>query len=99
VKRNKIRELVRDQKVDFLAIQESKLEVVTKGLCFNLWGSGDCDWAALPSQGNSGGIISMWNKEKFNIIFFFYWRWFCGCLFEYCRGSEGVFCGECLCKL
>jgi exonuclease III len=33
VKRRRIRELVREHKVDFLAIQETKLEVISDSLC------------------------------------------------------------------
>lgn len=44
VKIKVIRELVRDQRVDFFAIQESKLEEVTDVLFQSLWGSEDCGW-------------------------------------------------------
>jgi hypothetical protein len=57
--------------VDFLAIQETKMEEITKGLCYSLWGSRNCDWLVVPSRGNSGGLLSMWNKDKFSIIFSF----------------------------
>jgi len=35
VKRKRVRELVREQRVDFLAIQETKLEVITDKLCYS----------------------------------------------------------------
>jgi len=41
VKKNKIRELVRQHNVDFLALQETKLEVITPSLCFSIWGNED----------------------------------------------------------
>jgi exonuclease III len=59
IKKNKIRELVRQNKIDFLALQETKLEDVTPSLCFSIWGSEDCDWLFRPSEGSSGGIISI----------------------------------------
>jgi len=43
VKKNKIRELVRQHNVDFLALQETKLEVITPSLCFSIWGNEDCE--------------------------------------------------------
>jgi hypothetical protein len=61
VKRRKIRELVRSENIDFLAIQETKMEVVQDALVSNLWGSNDCCWAYLPAVGNSGGILSIWS--------------------------------------
>jgi hypothetical protein len=67
-KNNKICELVRTHKVDFFAIQETKLEVITPALCYSLWGSEDCDWAFLPSVGNSGGILSLWNNVDSRLI-------------------------------
>jgi len=52
VKRNKVKELIREHNVEFMAIQEMKMEEITNNFCFNLWGSEDCDWAFLPSKGN-----------------------------------------------
>ncbi|KAK2383075.1 hypothetical protein QL285_070564 [Trifolium repens] len=46
--------MVRNNKIDFLAIQETKLEVISETLCYGLWGSCDCDWVFLPSEGRSG---------------------------------------------
>jgi hypothetical protein len=59
VKRRKVRELVRAENLDFLAIQETNLEVIAETLVFFLWGSDDCAWAYLPAVGNSGSILSI----------------------------------------
>ncbi|KAK2456934.1 hypothetical protein QL285_004253 [Trifolium repens] len=71
VKRRKIRELVRAEKLDFLAIQETKMEIISDHFVYNLWGSNDCDWAYLPAEGNSGGILSIWSKVKASLVFTF----------------------------
>jgi exonuclease III len=63
VKKNKIRELVRQNNVDFLPIQETKLEIISPTLCYSLWGDQDCEWVFRPSEGNSGGILSIWRKS------------------------------------
>jgi exonuclease III len=63
LKRRKIRELIRLQKIDFLALQETKLEVISESLCFSLWGSQCCDWVYLPAEGRSGGILSIWSSR------------------------------------
>jgi hypothetical protein len=42
VKRKYMKELVRKEKLEFLAIQETKLENVTDSLCHSLWGGEDC---------------------------------------------------------
>jgi hypothetical protein len=54
-----------------MALQETKLEGVSGSLCSRLWGSSDCDWAVLPSVGNSGGILSLWRKSLGNLVFSF----------------------------
>jgi len=38
-KRNKIKALVNQHKVDFMAIQETKMEVISNALCYKLWGA------------------------------------------------------------
>jgi mannosylglycoprotein endo-beta-mannosidase len=59
VKRSKLREVVRVEKVDFLAIQETKLEAIPGSLIANIWGNDEFDWAFLSATGNSGGILSI----------------------------------------
>jgi hypothetical protein len=71
VKRNKIRDLVKDHNLDFLAIQETKMEEMSDVLCYSLWGSRDVGWLAVPSRGNSGGLLSLWNKDKYSLVFLF----------------------------
>ena len=70
MKKRKIKDLVRQYKVDFLAIQETKLEDITLALSFSLWGSEDCQWSFRPSEGNSGGILSLWRMScAFDVSF------------------------------
>lgn len=78
LKRKKIKELVRSHRVDFLAVQETKMEVISESLCISLWGYQDCDWVYLPSVGRSGGILSMWRKSEEKFIFSFIWEGFVG---------------------
>jgi mannosylglycoprotein endo-beta-mannosidase len=66
VKRVKIREVVRRENIDFLAIQETKMESIPDAMVFGLWGSNDCGWCLLPAVGNSGGIC---NTQ--NLIFYY----------------------------
>jgi hypothetical protein len=54
-----------------MEIQETKMESITEGLCYSLWGSQNCDWLVVPSRGSSGGLLSLWNKDKYSIIFSF----------------------------
>lgn len=68
VKRKKLRELISQNNIKFLAIQETKMEEISNSFCCRIWGSDDCDWAFLPSEGNSGGILSIWRKSTSNVI-------------------------------
>jgi hypothetical protein len=76
-------EFVKKEKVDFLAIQETKLEEVPESLCYGIWGSEDCQWSSLPSVGNSGGILSIWCKSSSSVIFHFIGEGFVGVCLEW----------------
>jgi len=83
LKKNKIKELIRNHGVDFMAIQETKLENVSPALSYKLWGSQNCNWAFLPSEGNSGGILSLWNNTISKLIFSFSGDGFVGVCLEW----------------
>jgi exonuclease III len=71
VKRRFVKELIQKERIDFMAIQETKMEVIQESLVYNLWGGDDCDWAFLPAEGNSGGILSIWRKVNNSLVFTF----------------------------
>jgi hypothetical protein len=68
VKRRRIKQLILSENVDFMAIQETKLEAISDSLCYSLWGGPNCDWAFLPSEGSSGGILSLWRKVNLSLF-------------------------------
>jgi exonuclease III len=70
-KKRKIRDLLRQHKIDFMAIQETKMEDVSASFCATLWGDDDFDWAFLPSEGASGGILSIWRKSMTSVFYTF----------------------------
>jgi len=59
VNKKKIKELILDNSVKFMSIQETKIEVVTNSLCYNIWGNDDFSWMYLLSEVNSRGILSL----------------------------------------
>ncbi|XP_027342960.1 uncharacterized protein LOC113855518 [Abrus precatorius] len=71
VKQKKVCEIVRSEGLEFLAIQETKLETCNSNLCAHLWGSVDFDRCTLPSIGRSGGMLLLWNTSKSQILFSF----------------------------
>ncbi|KAK7282873.1 hypothetical protein RIF29_11967 [Crotalaria pallida] len=48
--------------------EETKLEAVDRRCCEMLWGAINFEWAFKPSEGRSGGLISLWRKETFSMI-------------------------------
>ncbi|WJX47013.1 hypothetical protein P8452_33752 [Trifolium repens] len=83
VKRNSIKELLRKEKVQFLAVQETKMESLSDEFCYGLWGGEDCQWVYLPSVGNSGGLLSIWCKSSASLIFSFVGETFIGVCLEW----------------
>lgn len=96
-KRRAVRSLIRDSRLDFIAIQETKLEVVDERFCRSLWGNDGCGWAFLPSVGRSGGILSMWDSSLGRCIFSFTGFGFVGVCLEWGCSGDSVCCGECIC--
>lgn len=78
VKKKKIKDLIRSNKLEFLAIQETKLETVDGSLSEYLWGDASCEWEFSPSIGRFGGMLCIWNKESFRLLFSFKGGGFCG---------------------
>jgi hypothetical protein len=78
VKRRKVRDIITSENLDFIALQETKLEGISGSLCCRLWGSNDCDWVFLPAVGNSGGILSLWRKSLGSLVFSFMGEGFVG---------------------
>jgi exonuclease III len=64
IKKEKVKELILREKLDVLAIQESKLASVDKNLCARLWGGEEVGWRCAPAIGRSGGIITLWDANK-----------------------------------
>lgn len=64
-KKSEIRELVAKEKVEFLCLQETKLDVVDERLAYILWGNSECNWVFSGSEGMSGGLCCIWDKDVF----------------------------------
>lgn len=57
MKKSIVRRLVSDEKLDFIALQETKLEVVSSSLCNSLSEGHNFGFSFLLSVGKSGGIL------------------------------------------
>ncbi|XP_058774728.1 uncharacterized protein LOC131649000 [Vicia villosa] len=66
-KKKEILNMIKVQKPTFVCIQETKVEVLDRNICFSMWGSNEFDFASKPSEGRSGGIVTMWDRSKFEL--------------------------------
>ncbi|GJS90564.1 RNA-directed DNA polymerase, eukaryota [Tanacetum coccineum] len=64
-KKRWIQELNRKHKVNFVAIQETKIEKINLFSINSLWGNVSYDYAFSPSVGYSGGILCVWDSNMF----------------------------------
>ncbi|GKV11959.1 hypothetical protein SLEP1_g23168 [Rubroshorea leprosula] len=61
----RIRDIVRKERIQFLALQETKMEVVDRKVCRKIWGTDEYDWIMKPSEGLSGGLLCIWSSKVF----------------------------------
>ncbi|GLU19817.1 hypothetical protein SLE2022_360420 [Rubroshorea leprosula] len=64
-KKRGILNLVKKERIEFLALQETKMERVDTRVCRALWGTNECEWVAKPSNGRSGGLLCIWDPNCF----------------------------------
>jgi hypothetical protein len=83
LKKQKVKKFIADNQLDFVAIQETKLQLVDERLCHFLWGNQFCCWSFILAIGNSGGILSIWCSSKGNAVFSFFGPGFVGVCLEW----------------
>lgn len=84
-KRSSLRKMIIQHDPTFVFIQETKMEDITKKSVRTYWKADDVEWFFSPAEGNSGGIISLWNKSSFTMTssnIAKYWIAISGCLHE-----------------
>nr|GEV31949.1 RNA-directed DNA polymerase, eukaryota [Tanacetum cinerariifolium] len=64
-KREWVKELNFKHKVNFLALQETKMDRITHMDVKFMWGNSNFDFIYSESAGNSGGILSIWEASVF----------------------------------
>lgn len=50
------------QKPKVVCFQETKMEKISAGIVWDLWGGSFTKWTVRPASGASGGILLMWDK-------------------------------------
>uniref|UniRef100_A0A2N9I2D6 Reverse transcriptase domain-containing protein n=1 Tax=Fagus sylvatica TaxID=28930 RepID=A0A2N9I2D6_FAGSY len=59
----KVRYFLKLWGADVICLQETKLDLITRGIVRSLWGIHHVDWVYLGSDGASGGILLMWDRR------------------------------------
>ena len=67
-KRKLRKAFIRNQKVDLLCIQETKIQPMTEGVVRSLGTRRFLDWRALDASGSAGGILICWDKRSLEIL-------------------------------
>ena len=62
-KRLRVQNLLKLWGADIICFQETKLDLVTKGMVRSLWGLQYLDWLYCGLNGASGGILLMWDTR------------------------------------
>jgi exonuclease III len=62
-KRPWVKHLLRLWKADIICLQETKLDLITRGIIRSLWGLQHVDWVYLGSNGASSGVLLMWDTR------------------------------------
>ena len=70
-KKKLIKSFVRKQKVDLLCIQETKIQLMSKGVVKSLGAGRFLDWRALEASGSAGGVLICSDKRSIEIL---YWE-------------------------
>ncbi|XP_058766091.1 uncharacterized protein LOC131639623 [Vicia villosa] len=70
-KRKRVGNFIRKGEVDISFIQKTKLGSIDKGLVCKLWEDSLVDWSYAKADRASGGLLTMWKKDYFNLVFSF----------------------------
>ncbi|XP_045791618.1 exodeoxyribonuclease-like [Trifolium pratense] len=66
-KRKEVRKLVGDQKPFIRCLQETKLSHCDVFMCSTLWGSSQHAFSYRPSDGASGGLLTLWDTSEVEV--------------------------------
>ncbi|XP_058782487.1 uncharacterized protein LOC131656963 [Vicia villosa] len=81
-KRKRVGYLVQKGDVDICFIQEIKLSGLECNMVKEMWGDNQVEWSHLDANGTSGGILTMWKKDLFKLLFSFHGEGFLGLCME-----------------
>ena len=68
-KRAEVRRFVFEKHPFVLCIHESKWNVVNDVMIKSIWGDGLCAYFYQPSMGASGGLVTVWDSSRIDVLF------------------------------
>ncbi|GKV50624.1 hypothetical protein SLEP1_g57324 [Rubroshorea leprosula] len=64
-RRKEVKKLVKEERPNFLFLQETKLERMDVVTCSQLWNSDEFEWVVKDSSGALGGLLCIWDRRHF----------------------------------
>ena len=62
-KQLQVRNLIQKWEENIVCLQETKMDLINRGVISSLWGGQHVDWLYLGSVGASGGVLLMWDNR------------------------------------
>ena len=86
-RRKIIRNFIRNQRVDLVCLQETKIHEMTTAVARSLGVGRIYDWRALNAEGSAGGIILFWDKKAMELVNSEIGLFSISCLFKMVEGG------------
>ena len=67
-KRKVIKTFIRNQRVDVICIQETKIQAMSDNIARSIGSGRFLEWKAVDAEGASGGIMICWDKRSLEIL-------------------------------
>lgn len=67
-KQGTIKKIVREKKVAFLGLMETKCSAIRKSKVIRVWSDDEFQWAAVDAINTSGGLLCEISQENLNAV-------------------------------
>ena len=93
-KRKVIKQFIRDQRVDLVCLQETKVQNMNLRMARSLGAGRFSDWVSVDASGSAGGILLMWDKRILEVSETVYGIFTASCSFRNVEdGFQWIFTG------
>lgn len=56
------------EKISFVFLQETQIQDITANNIREFWGDDNFKWMHYPANGRSGGILTIWDDENYEVM-------------------------------